>query len=536
MGETTAPQVADYVVVGAGSAGCVVASRLSENPDNRVVLLEAGKRDRSPLFHMPAGYLRLMQTGEADWGYHSEPNSNLNNRSSFVPRGKVLGGSSSVNGMVFIRGSKSDFDNWAELGNRGWSYAEVLPFFKKAEGWEFGEDEHHGGDGPWRTSRVKQLHPLSVAWLEAGKQAGFPQNTDFNGPTQLGFGKMDSNIADGRRYSSAVAYLGPARNRNNLEIVTGALVGRVVTEGRRAVGVEYTMKHTTRRITARKEVILCGGTINSPQILQLSGIGDPAHITKLGIEIVTPLPGVGQNLQDHLASAIQYECTQPNLTLEKYLRPWPMTKAIIQYAVSRTGPIAHPGWEVLGYVKTDHKLPEADLMVIMLPALYSDHGRNVDKRQGFQISFHATRPHSRGTVLIKSTNPSEPPAIQLNAFAERADLELLIKGLRLARMLVAQSAFDPYRGEELAPGPQCETDEEIEEYLRATADTVYHPVGTCKMGSDPMAVVDEELRVHGIGGLRVVDASVMPTLVAANTNAATVMIGEKGADLISSET
>jgi choline dehydrogenase len=521
----------DYIVVGAGSAGCVVASRLSEDTATQVTLFEAGGRDTNPFIHMPAGYFRLMQTLEADWGYKTEPHPHLHNRVSIFPRGKVLGGSSAVNGMLFSRGNRNDFDNWAQMGNQGWAYEDVLPYFKKAEGWVEGETEYHGGSGPWLTSHVNRLNPLSVAWLEAGPQAGYRRNSDFNGAAQEGFGRLDVNIGNGRRSSSASTYLASARKRSNLEIVTNALVTRILFAGKRAVGIEYLRDGNTHTLHCAKEVIISGGAVNSPQLLQLSGIGEPDHLRSLGIEIVQELPGVGRNLQDHVNTGVQYECTQP-ITLLKVLRPWNTFKALAQYALFKTGPAAQPGTEAMAFLKTDERLADPDLILFMIPILYADHGRTVPRQHGFMVVLYPARPESRGTVMIKSNDPRRQPAIQLNALAAHEDLDLLVRGIDIARHIIAQRAFDPYRGREIFPGPGLTSATQLEEAVRSSADTTYHPVGTCKMGSDGASVVDAQLRVRGIAGLRVVDASIMPRIVSANTNAACVMIGEKAADLI----
>lgn len=523
----------DYIVVGAGSAGCVVAARLSEDAANHVTLLEAGGRDTSPFIHMPAGYFRLMQTGQVDWGYKTEPHPLLNGRVSSFPRGKVLGGSSAVNGMLFSRGNRNDFDNWAQMGNRGWSYDDVLPYFKKAEGWVHGETEYHGGSGPWLTSSINTMNPLSEAWIEAGQQAGYPKNTDFNAASQEGFGGLDVNIGNGRRSSSASTYLTAARGRPNLTIVTRALATRVLVEGGRAVGIEYRKGGRLHTLRARKEVILSGGAINSPQLLQLSGIGNPEHLAPLGIDTIRDLPGVGLNLQDHVNAGIQFESTQP-ITLLQLLKPWNTAKALVQYALFRSGPAAQPGTEAMAFVKTDPRLSDPDLILFMIPILYADHGRTVPKQHGFMVVFYPARPESRGSVLITSKDPTQQPAIQLNALSDKVDMDLLVKGFEISRDVIGQHAFDAYRGKEIFPGSTATSREQLESAIRATADTTYHPVGTCKMGGDSLAVVDDRLRVHGVESLRVIDASIMPRIVSANTNASSVMIGEKGADLIRS--
>jgi choline dehydrogenase len=521
----------DYIIVGAGSAGCVLANRLSANPDAKVVLLEAGGPDRSPFIHMPAGYRQLMLSGAVDWGYRTVPQKHAGNRSFQWPRGKVLGGSSSVNGMVYIRGHPSDFDHWAQLGNRGWSWSDVLPYFKRSEGWELGEDEFHGGSGPLRTTRVKEFHPLARAWLEAGVQAGYPRNPDVNGASQEGFGPLDSTIVDGRRASTAYCYLRPALSRKNLTVITRALASRVLIEGGRAVGVEYRRKGRLETIRTQGEVILAGGAINSPQLLQLSGVGDGDHLRSVGIRTVHELKGVGRNLSDHVATEIQQECTQP-ISLLRELRPLSMAKSLIQYALTRSGPVAHPGIQAVGFVKTRPELVAPDVQFHFIMIMYGEHGLTLHKSHGYQPLINVQRPESLGTVLIRSSDPSVHPDIDPNYLAAPEDLRVLREGVKICRDVLSQKAFDPYRGAELSPGPEVRTDAEIDAYVRKTCHTQYHPVGSCKMGTDPMAVVDPELRVHGLTSLRVIDAAVMPKMVSANTNATTIMIAEKGAEMI----
>lgn len=521
----------DFIIVGAGSAGCVLANRLSANPDVNVVLLEAGGRDTSPFIHMPAGYRQLMISGAVDWGYRTVPQKHAGNRSFQWPRGKVLGGCSSVNGMVYIRGHSSDFDHWAQLGNRGWSWDDVLPYFKRAEGWELGEDEFHGGSGPLRTSRVKEFHPLAKAWLEAGVQAGYPYNPDVNASSQEGFGPLDSTIADGRRASTAYCYLRPAERRKNLTVITNALASRVLIEGGRAVGVEYVRKGRVETVRTGGEVLLAGGAINSPQLLQLSGIGDGDHLHSVGIRAVQELKGVGQNLSDHVAAEIQQECTQP-ISLLRELKPFNIARSLVKYALNRSGPIAHPGIQAVGFVKSRPDLVAPDIQYHFIMIMYGEHGLELHKSHGYQPLINVQRPDSVGTVLIRSSDPTVAPEIDPNYLAAEEDVRVLRDGIKICRDVLAQRAFDPYRGPEVSPGPDIRTDAQIDEYVRQTCHTQYHPVGTCKMGNDALSVVDSELKVYGIEGLRVVDASIMPKIVSANTNAATIMIAEKGADMI----
>ncbi|WGS18135.1 MULTISPECIES: choline dehydrogenase [unclassified Bradyrhizobium] len=522
----------DYVIVGAGSAGCVLANRLSAVPENDVVLLETGGKDTNPFIHMPAGYLALMKSGSVDWHYHTDPQPHLDNRVLFWPRGKVLGGSSSINGMVYIRGHASDYDMWAQLGNRGWSYADCLPYFIRSEGREAGADDYHGGDGPLRTSRLPELtHPLTKAWFEAGRQAGFRANDDFNGAELEGFGPVDSTIADSKRASAARCYLHPVMNRSNLKVITKALVSRVLVEGGRAVGVEYIRKGQVHTLRADREVILSGGAINSPQLLQLSGIGDGDHLRSLGIKVIHELKGVGQNLQDHLACGVKQRCTQP-ISFLKHTKPLGATKAFIQYVLTKTGPATSHGLEAMAFLKSQPDLVAPDLQFFFVLLIYGDHGRKIVNEHGFMAYFNIARPESRGSIMIRSADPLQHPSIRPNYLEAPEDVRNMRDGIRIGREIIAQKAFDPYRGGEYAPGSRATSDADIDSYVRQTCETIYHPVGTCKMGSDPLAVVDERLRVRGIEGLRVIDASIMPRLVSGNTNAPTIMIAEKGADFI----
>jgi choline dehydrogenase len=521
----------DYVIIGGGSAGCVLANRLSADPALKVALLEAGPRDKNFLIHMPAGYPALMKTGVVDWGYHTEPQAGMNGRRLFWPRGRVLGGSSSVNAMIYIRGVPSDYDVWAQLGNRGWSWDDVLPYFKKAETYLPGADGYHGSAGPLKVSRPGISGPLSLAWIEAGKQAGYPYTPDFNGASQEGFGPIDCTVADGRRASAAACYLTPALERPNLTVIPRAQATRILIENGRAVGAEYASKKQRHQVRAEREVILSGGSVNSPQLLLLSGVGPADEIAVHGIKPVHGLPGVGKNLQDHLHGAVKHNCTKP-VSLYSVFKPTALPRHILHYLFTHKGPAATMGLESLAFLKSHEGAVAPDLEFHMVPALYADHGRKIMYRHGFMGYYNMQRPEARGEITLKSADPLAHPAIQPNYLRNEADLRTLRVGFKIVREVFRQTAFDPYRGDEVVPGAKVQTDAEIDLYHRATGETLYHPVGTCKMGQDEMAVVDESLRVRGLDGLRVVDASIMPRLVSGNTNAPTIMIAEKAADMI----
>ncbi|HEX7777347.1 MAG TPA: choline dehydrogenase [Parvibaculum sp.] len=519
----------DYIIIGAGSAGCVLANRLSENPANKVLLLEAGGKDSSFLIHMPAGVAQLIGTEMVNWYYYTEGQPNLNNRKLFWPRGKVLGGSSSINGMIYIRGHARDYDLWRQMGLEGWGFADVLPYFRRAEGNENGSSAFHGGDGPLGVSNPLKTNVLFDAFVEAGKQAGLPYTDDFNGPQQEGVGPYQLTIKDNKRCSAAVGYLAPAMSRPNLKVEVKAMTNRILFEGKRAVGVEYTQNGETKTVRAGKEVILSGGAVNSPQLLLLSGIGNGEYLRKFGVNVVADLPGVGQNLQDHLDCTVLYECTQP-ITLHSQMNIVRQLMTGMQYTFFKTGLGASQALESGGFLKTRPELEVPDIQLHFVAAMMRDHARIKSDRHGFTIHLCQLRPESRGHVALKSLDPADHALIQPNYLATETDRRTLRDGTRLVRNIMGQRAMDPYRGPEFSPGADKQSDAEIDTWVRENAETIYHPVGTAKMGNDPMAVVDAKCKVRGIEGLRVVDASVMPTLVGGNTNAPTIMIAEKISD------
>lgn len=527
---------ADYVIVGGGSAGCVVANRLSADQASKVTLLEAGKWDRHPFIRMPAGFLPLMQSGVLDWGYYSEPQKNLGGRKLYLPRGKVIGGSSAINGMVYFRGDESDYDQWAQLGNPGWSFADCLPYFIRSEGHKSGPRDGHGTDGPLKTLRHGVRHPLSKAFVAAAQQMGLPWNDDLNHGSQHGVGETDSTMLGNRRWSAADAYLHPVRSRDNLTVITQARALRIVVENDRAVGVEFaTGDGTVNMVRAVREVILSGGAVNSPQLLQLSGIGDADHLGPLGIEVVHDLKGVGRNLQDHPAMTVKQLCTQP-ISLLNATRPLTSALQVARYFITGGGPAAYHGGEAQMLVKTRPDIVAPDLQYFMTNILYTNNGRTIIDKHGFMTYFTLQRPGSRGSVKIRSADPATPPAIDLNYFDDPNDIATMREGIRISRTLFAQPAFDPYRGEEYQPGSIARSDAELDAYIRSEVTSNYHLSGTCKMGTDTMAVVDHTLRVRGLDGLRVIDASIMPRIVSGNTNAPTIMIAEKGAEMIMDRT
>ena len=524
---------ADYIVVGAGSAGCVVAARLSEDPAVRVLLLEAGGPDRNPWIHIPLGYGKTMTDKRVNWMYETEPDPNLNGRRVFWPRGKVLGGSSSINGLLYVRGQHEDFAHWRQLGNEGWAWDDVLPYFKRSEQRiGAGDDAFHGRDGALAVSDLPDRPALAEAYIQAAMECGIPRTEDFNGARQEGVGYYHVTARNGRRSSAAVAFLRPALRRDNLRVVTGALASRVLLSGRRATGVAFTHEGAARTATARREVVLCGGAINSPHLLLLSGIGPGAELQEAGVAVAHDLPGVGKNLQDHFQARITYRCRFPVTLNDVMMSRWRMLAAGLQYAFARRGPLTISAGQVGIFARTRPELPTPDVQFLLIPFSADRPGEGLNRFSGFLQNCSQLRPQSRGEILLRSPEPTVYPAIHPNYLATELDRQTLVAGLQLGRRIAARPAMRHWIEAEHLPGAAAQDDAALLEHAKTYGGSIFHPSGTCKMGRDRLAVVDPQLRVHGLDGLRVADASVMPTVVSGNTNAACIMIGEKAADLL----
>jgi len=522
----------EYIIIGAGSAGCVLANRLSEDPSVRVLLLEAGPRDNSMWIKIPAGFTKLLNSPVYNWNFTTEPEPNANNRVIPVPRGKTLGGSSAINGMLYVRGNPLDYNTWAQFGNRGWSYDSVLPYFKKAEHFAPGGDESRGRGGPLNVDHMRERAELLDAFIDAAVDEGYPRNADYNNGKQEGFGYFQVTQKNGQRWSTAHGFLDPARKRRNLTIETEAYTTRILLDGKRAVGVRYRQYAVDMEARCTREVILAAGAVKSPHILEISGIGQPELLSSLGIEVKHALPGVGENYRDHYAPRMNWRVRLP-VTLNEQTRGLAFLREILKYYTQRRGILTFTAGIAFGFVKTRPELEEPDVQFHFAHASYGNaQTRELDREPGMTLTVYQCRPESKGSIHAKSGDPMAAPSIRPNYLADEIDQRVLVDGMKIGRRIINNHVLDKYRSYEMNPSEKVQSDDEWLAFARANGQTTYHVIGTCKMGQDPMAVVDDQLRVHGIAGLRVVDASIMPTVVSGNTNAAVIMIAEKGSDMI----
>ncbi|KJZ16985.1 choline dehydrogenase [Halomonas sp. S2151] len=531
---TPPPEAFDYIIVGAGSAGCVLANRLSEDPEVSVLLLEAGGSDWNPWIHVPVGYFKTMHNPATDWCYLTDPDEGIDGRRLQWPRGKVLGGSSSLNGLLYIRGQREDYDDWAQLGNDGWDYDSVLPYFKKSECQERGADDYHGADGPLKVSDLRLRREIAERFIEAAKASGIPENRDVNGARQEGVGYFQQTSYKGFRCSTAKAFLRPALKRPNLTLVKRAHCQRLLLEGKRVVGVEYRQGQSTHRASARLEVLLSSGAIGSPQILQCSGIGDPDHLAEVGVDCRHALPGVGENLQDHLQIRLVFKTSCRTLN-DEVRHPLRKLAVGTQYALTRTGPLTLAASQVCIFTQSREGLDRPDIQFHMQPLSADKPAEGVHPFSAFTSSVCQLRPTSRGRIRITSADPAVYPSIQPNYLSTEEDCRVAVDAIKVARRIAEQAPLAEVITDEYVPGREYQSDEQLLEAARRYSQTIYHPAGTCKMGHDDLAVVDDRLRVHGLEGLRVVDASIMPIIVSGNTNAPTIMIAERAADMIKAD-
>jgi len=522
----------DYIIVGAGSSGCVLANRLTENPAVKVLLVEAGPKDDNFWIPIPVGFNKLLNHTGYNWCFATEPEDNVRGRSIPIPRGKTLGGSSSINGMLYVRGNPLDYNTWSQLGNRGWSYDSVLPYFRKSEHFEGDGDATRAKGGPLNVAHMIEHHEICDAVIEAAAQEGWPANPDYNNGHQEGFGYYQVTQKNGRRWSTARAFLDPARRRANLHVKTDAHATGIILDGKRAVGVRYVHAGKPAEARCRGEVLIAAGAVKSPHLLEMSGIGQPDLLGSLGIEVRHALPGVGENYRDHYAPRLNWRVKLP-ITLNEQTRGLNFAKEVAKFFLLHRGILTLTAGIVYGFIRTRPELEEPDVQYHFAHASYATAAtRILDREPGMTFGVYQCRPESKGTIHAKSPDPLASPAIRPNFLADELDQRTVVAGMKIGRRIIESPVMDKYRAHEMNPGPQVQTDDEWLEFARINGQTTYHVVGTCKMGQDPMAVVDHQLRVHGVGGLRVIDASIMPTMVSGNTNAAVIMIAEKGADMV----